>query len=713
MDAVLRGKFYFFGWERIMREKAILAVVIILSVANIALAGTFFEIVDIGVLPGSKYSEAYAINNNGQVVGRCFSGLQQAFLWKNGELIALEGLGGRTSTGIAMDINDNGDIVGGSHATKSNFIAYLYRDNTIENLGTLGGNWSCTRAINNHGEIVGAAAFSGSVYKHAFSYTNGEMKLITEADQLGFVSDAMGINDNGAIVGFVRHQSAGLPYQAFVCQDGTATLLFGPDGEMLSYAYDINNSGQVVGKARNGAFIWEDGQASYLGGHSASAEAINEAGRIVGGYMFENEPHAAVFVDGVMFDLNDLLLPSESGEWTLTLAYDINDLGEIVGKGISPDGLHSGFLLTPVPEPVMPINLDIKPQSCPNPLNVKSKGVLPVAIPGTETVDVNDIDIVSIQLAGVSPIRSNYEDVATPLVDPDECECSTEGPDGYMDLTLKFETQAIADALGEAYDGEEFILYLTGYLYDGTPIEGSDCVRILNKGKKADDWSSSFVTTWDTSLADGTTVTLALAGTVDAEIDWGDGAVETVTTPGPHVHDYGVDGIYTVSVTGSVAAYNSWDNGSGAYPWSEEDKLISVDSWGQLGFTSMYCAFSHCSNLISVPGTSDGIEAVTDMSWMFAHASLFSQDIGGWDTSNVTNMSFMFYWASAFNQDIGGWDTSSVTNMRHMFGNASAFNQDLSEWCVTLIPSKPSDFDFGTDNSWTLPNSRPIWGTCP
>lgn len=53
------------------------------------------------------------------------------------------------------------------------------------------------------------------------------------------------------------------------------------------------------------------------------------------------------------------------------------------------------------------------------------------------------------------------------------------------------------------------------------------------------------------------TVTLALAGTVDAMIDWGDGSpVEYVRSPGPLVHDYDVDGIYTVSVTGNVTAYN-------------------------------------------------------------------------------------------------------------------------------------------------------------
>jgi hypothetical protein len=134
-------------------------------------------------------------------------------------------------------------------------------------------------------------------------------------------------------------------------------------------------------------------------------------------------------------------------------------------------------------EPIV-LNVDIKPQSCPNPLNVKSKGVLPVAILGSADFDVHDIDIATIQLAGVDPNRSNYEDVARPLVDADECECSTEEPDGYMDLTLKFNTQEIVGAIGLVADGDELVLELTGLLHDDTPITGADCVIIRAKGQK-------------------------------------------------------------------------------------------------------------------------------------------------------------------------------------------------------------------------------------
>jgi len=49
--------------------------------------------------------------------------------------------------------------------------------------------------------------------------------------------------------------------------------------------------------------------------------------------------------------------------------------------------------------------------------------------------------------------------------------------------------------------------------------------------------------------------------------------------------------------------------------------------------------------------------------------------------------------------------------MESMFYNASSFNQDLSGWCVTKVSSH-SDFDTGAA-SWILPDSRPVWGTCP
>ena len=132
------------------------------------------------------------------------------------------------------------------------------------------------------------------------------------------------------------------------------------------------------------------------------------------------------------------------------------------------------------PEPTA-VPLDIKPGSCTNPLNVKSKGVLPVAILGTEDFDVNEIDIATIRLAGVAPIRSALEDMGAP---PDDYDCEGSQPDGFDDLILKFKTQEIVEVLGEVEDGDEFILTLTGSLKSNELIKGEDVVLILKKGKK-------------------------------------------------------------------------------------------------------------------------------------------------------------------------------------------------------------------------------------
>jgi hypothetical protein len=131
---------------------------------------------------------------------------------------------------------------------------------------------------------------------------------------------------------------------------------------------------------------------------------------------------------------------------------------------------------------VISLFVDIKPTSCPNPVNTKSNGVLPVAILGTETFDVADLDVDTILLEGVAPLRWSFEDVGTPF-EGELCDCHEEGADGYMDLMLHFSTPAIVEALGEVSDGEVLELLLTAMTLDEREAEGSDCIRILHKVK--------------------------------------------------------------------------------------------------------------------------------------------------------------------------------------------------------------------------------------
>jgi hypothetical protein len=141
-----------------------------------------------------------------------------------------------------------------------------------------------------------------------------------------------------------------------------------------------------------------------------------------------------------------------------------------------------------VPTFEIPVPVDIKPTSCRNPLNVKEKGVLPVAILGTEDFDVSQVDPATVTLMGVTPLRWAMEDVATPyepyLGKQDAYDCTTDGPDGFMDLTFKFKTQEVIAALGEVNGGDVLVIPLTGFLteeFGGTPIVGEDVIVILKK----------------------------------------------------------------------------------------------------------------------------------------------------------------------------------------------------------------------------------------
>ena len=409
--------------------------------------------IDIGTL-GGEDSVASAINNSGQIAGNSeynWSPHEHAFFYDNGVMTDLGTLGGIISK--ATCINESGQVVGESHLeSNQEWHAFLYDGIKMIDLGTLGGKYSFASAINNCGQVVGSSNISRDPdydhITHSFIYDGTSMKELDTFEAT--YSLAIDINDKGQVVGHCMMSISLSNYHAFF-YDGNKVIDIGTLGGDNSYAYGINNRGQVVGR-------------SQVHGSSSLGDL----------YAFVYDK-----VRG-MQNLNDLI-PPDSG-WLLKQAIDINSSGQIVGQG-KIGGQNHAYLLTPIPETVY---IDIKPQSCPNPLNVKSKGMLSVAILGSAVFDVNDIDIASIEILGVRLVRSSMEDVATPVAEeslPEDCLCTTEGPDGYMDLTLKFDKQAIVEAIGEVEDEDYVILTLTGFLKDGTPIEGTDCVRILKKGR--------------------------------------------------------------------------------------------------------------------------------------------------------------------------------------------------------------------------------------
>jgi hypothetical protein len=104
--------------------------------------------------------------------------------------------------------------------------------------------------------------------------------------------------------------------------------------------------------------------------------------------------------------------------------------------------------------------IDIKPGSDPNSINLKSKGVVPVAVLTTDLFDAATVDPDTVQLEGVDPVKWAMDDV-------DE--------DGDLDLVLHFSTRDLAVPL----DANSTEATLTGETYDGEAFSGMDSVRIV------------------------------------------------------------------------------------------------------------------------------------------------------------------------------------------------------------------------------------------
>jgi probable HAF family extracellular repeat protein len=184
-------------------------------------------------------------------------------------------------------------------------------------LGTFGGTESTADAINNKGQVVGDATFAGNGPWHAFVSTQGG-PLVDLGTLGGGVSSASDINDLGQIVGYAD---------------------VAPHDYM--HAFLINGSGPMQ-------------DLGTLGGVDSLARAVNNLGQVVGqSYISTNGPggwHAFIYNGtGPMADLNSL--SSLPPGYILREAFDINELGAIVGDATDANGNIKAFLLTPVPLP--------------------------------------------------------------------------------------------------------------------------------------------------------------------------------------------------------------------------------------------------------------------------------------------------------------------------------------------------------------------------
>ncbi len=108
------------------------------------------------------------------------------------------------------------------------------------------------------------------------------------------------------------------------------------------------------------------------------------------------------------------------------------------------------------------VQIDIKPGSDPNSVNLRSRGVIPVAVLTDESFDAASVNVATVLFG-----RTGYE------AGPDRYSFEDVDDDGDTDLILHFRTQDT----GIEPDDTEAIL--TGLTTDGVEITGTDSVRIV------------------------------------------------------------------------------------------------------------------------------------------------------------------------------------------------------------------------------------------
>jgi len=130
------------------------------------------------------------------------------------------------------------------------------------------------------------------------------------------------------------------------------------------------------------------------------------------------------------------------------------------------------FKVAPPPPggPAVSVQIDIKFGTFPNDLNLTKKGTVPVTIFGSATLDVMQINVVSLRLAGKPVSPKNKGGLDFSYVDQDG--------DGKVDLVAHF-VLPTAEDLGLMPGQVDTVAVLRGSLTNGNLITASDSLHIV------------------------------------------------------------------------------------------------------------------------------------------------------------------------------------------------------------------------------------------
>jgi probable HAF family extracellular repeat protein len=205
---------------------------------------------------------------------------------------------------------------------------------TITDLGPVGADRSFAWSLNNRGEILISSAVSASTASDTYILSKGRL---TNLDPFLDPQRAGSINDHGQVVGWVRTGSGTAAAASYDRNHGINVL--GSLGGSWAVAQAINNAGQIVGWSYlagtviSHAFMYSDGLMKDIGspGQESVALGINNHGVVVGSFLEYcganwYDQHAFVYRNGVTNELNPFNQPDN-----LSLAGGINNNDQIIG----------------------------------------------------------------------------------------------------------------------------------------------------------------------------------------------------------------------------------------------------------------------------------------------------------------------------------------------------------------------------------------------
>ena len=212
------------------------------------------KVEDLGTLAGGTYSDGWAINNNGDIVGSSLVGDfrvgEHAFLFTPGT--GMTDLTPDHTQAAALDINEAGLITGYFDAADGSLHAFLTAEKGLIDLGELPGfGATLGAALDPNGLVVGTATSPGGKLAHMFrAEAAGKMEDLNGKFPIAF---ALGVNAAGAVVGY--SDGAGST-RAILYTPATGirdlNALISPRlGWVLEAATDINDAGVIVGYAYN------------------------------------------------------------------------------------------------------------------------------------------------------------------------------------------------------------------------------------------------------------------------------------------------------------------------------------------------------------------------------------------------------------------------------------------------------------------------------